>query len=223
MRKCSSYSCFRTRRLRPKRLHTTQARIGGRGQGQVGNPMSYHTVPWFSQILLRFSAVGKGIQFVIATPHPNYNNLNSMVWSCPLYIPGELLIKFLRVFLDICLMQDWLCFQGHVSPPQGQMDIGPGTSPGLPFKLLSTCISCDISGTGTSLGSDWQLSKTQGSELVSNCVWLMFTRLLLVLFLQSSSLRGWWRDSSPGHSSRGGAETSACWDYTPSPVVTSRK
>lgn len=136
MRKCSSYSCFRTRRLRPKRLHTTQARIGGRGQGQVGNPMSYHTDPWFSQILLRFSAVGKGIQFVIATPHPNYNNLNSMVWSCPLYIPGELLIKFLRVFLDICLMQDWLCFQGHVSPPQGQMDIGTWHLPRPSFQAL---------------------------------------------------------------------------------------
>ena len=51
----------------------------------------------------------------------------------------------------------------------------------------------------------------------------MFTRLLLVLFLQSSSLRGWWRDSSPGHGSRDGAETSACWEYTASPVALSRK
>ena len=136
MRKCSSYSCFQTRRQRPKRLHTTEAGIGGRGQGQVGNPVSCHTDPWFSQILLRFSAVGKGIQFVIATPHPIYNNLNSMVW-CPLYIPGKLLIKFLRVFLDICFMQDWLCFQEHVSPLlRGKWILGPRHLPRPSFQAL---------------------------------------------------------------------------------------
>ena len=118
MRKCSSYSCFQTRSLRPKRLHPTQAHIGGGGRVR-----SYHTDPWFN-LDLRFSAVGKGIQFVIATPHADYNNLNGMVWSCPLYTPGKLLIVSQCVYWYLLYARLTLLSGTCVTPAQDQMDIG---------------------------------------------------------------------------------------------------
>lgn len=195
--------CFQTRSLRPKRLHPTQARIGGGGQGQVRNPVSYHTDPWFSQILLRFSAVGKGIRFVIATPHPDYNTWTAWFGHVLFTHQENCWLSFSVCLLIFALCTTDFAFRNMCHPCSG--------SNGYWSSFLSS--SCqpvypegDISGMVVSLGSD-SSPKTQGSDLVSNCIWLyvhkaftgfvppeQLTKGLVEGFISRPQLQRWSRD-----------------------------
>lgn len=147
----------------------------------------------------------------MAPPHPDCNNLNNVVWSPPLYIPGKLPISFLSVLSDLCFMQDRLCLQ-ECPAPLHRVKWILGLAP--PQAFLSSCHqpvypAGDISGIVVSLGSN-SSPKAQGWDLVPNCaaVWFDFcsqafycffppeqlTKGLVEGFISRPQLQGWSRN-----------------------------
>lgn len=144
----------------------------------------------------------------MAPPYPNCNNLNNMVWSPPLYIPGKLPISFLSVLSDLCFMQDRLCLQ-ECPAPLHRVKWILGLAP--PQAFLSSCHqpvypAGDISGIVVSLGSQklrgetWflivQLSDLTSVHKPSTAFFPpeQLTKGLVEGFISRPQLQGWSRN-----------------------------